>query len=154
MVWSVPNTLLIGAVWELLSHSLNYWLSTWGKDPVSPESTGEGNSAVWLEGLQPGCTSLRPHLRADCPWGRISFWRSLLGEPFPCKPGILWYRWAIFFPSLIAPFYCAGLSVITPFAVMPFPLYWSGHIGAISVAVLGYSVRIIRSCSPWQLYSG
>ena len=37
-----------------------------GKGPVSPGSTGEGNSAVRQEGVDPGCTSLRPHLRADC----------------------------------------------------------------------------------------
>jgi len=65
-------------VWELLSHGLNQWLSTWGKDLVSSGSTGEGSSAVWLEGVEPGCTSLRPHLRADCCCGRISGWRSLL----------------------------------------------------------------------------
>ena len=65
---------LLIPLWELLSHGLNHWLITWGEHWVSPGSTGEGNSAVWLEGLQPGCISLRPHLRADCPWGRISGW--------------------------------------------------------------------------------
>ena len=54
-------------VWQL-SHGLNHWLSTWGKDPGS---TGEGNSAVWLEGVQPGCTSLSAHLRADCHGGGL-----------------------------------------------------------------------------------
>ena len=82
-------------VWELLSHSLNYWSITWGKDWVSPGSTGEGNLPVWQKG---------------CHWGRISSCRSLLGEAFPCKPGIFWYRWTSFFPSFIAPFYCAGPS--------------------------------------------
>ena len=47
-------------VWELLSHGLSHWLSTWGRDPVSPGNTGEGNSAEWPEGVEPGCTSLRP----------------------------------------------------------------------------------------------
>jgi len=55
------------------SCSVTAWLSTWGKDPISPGSTGEGNSHVWPEGLQPGCTSLRTHLRADCQLGRFSF---------------------------------------------------------------------------------
>ena len=32
-------------------------------------------------------TPPRPHLRADCHWGRISFWRSLLFGVFHCKPG-------------------------------------------------------------------
>jgi len=61
-------------------------LSTWGKDLVSPGSTGEGNSAVWPEGVEPGCTSLRPHLRADCHWGRVSGWISLPCGIFPCGP--------------------------------------------------------------------
>jgi len=67
-------------VWELLNQGLNLWLTTWGKHWVSSGSTGEGNSAVWLEGVEPGCTSPRSHLRADCHWGRISFWRLLLVE--------------------------------------------------------------------------
>ena len=68
------------AVWELLNHNLNLWLTTWGKHWVSHGSTGEGNSPVWPEGVEPGSTSPRPHLRADCHWGRISFWRLLLVE--------------------------------------------------------------------------
>ena len=42
------------AVWELLKHSLNHWLSTFGKDLVSPGSTGEGNPCVWPEGGEGG----------------------------------------------------------------------------------------------------
>jgi len=106
--------------------------STWGKDPVSPGSTGAGNSAVWPEGVKPGCISTRPHLRADCHWGRISFWRSFLGEACPCEPGIFWYGWAIFFPSFISPLYCASPFVITPlwcgtFSIVPIcPIAASG----------------------------
>ena len=74
------------AVWELLSHGLNHCLITWGKDWVSHGSTGEGNSLVWLEGLEPGSTPPRPHLRADWHWGRISFLRSLFCEAFNCEP--------------------------------------------------------------------
>ena len=70
------------AIWELLNHGLNLWLTTWGKHWVSCRSTGEGNPAVWPEGVEPGCTSHRPCLRADCHWGRISFWRSLPLEFF------------------------------------------------------------------------
>eukprot|EP00076_Gallus_gallus_P032048 XP_024997586.1 2-oxoglutarate and iron-dependent oxygenase domain-containing protein 3 [Gallus gallus] len=47
--------------------------STWGKDRVSPGSTGEGSSHVQLEGVEPGCTSLRPYLRADALWGKVLF---------------------------------------------------------------------------------
>jgi len=45
-------------------------------------NTGEGISPVWLEGVRPGSTSPRPYLRADCHWGRISFWRLLPLEFF------------------------------------------------------------------------
>ena len=68
------------SVWELLNHGLNLWLTTWGKHWVSCRSTCEGNSAVWLKGVELGCTSPGPHLRADYYWGRISSWRSLLME--------------------------------------------------------------------------
>jgi len=56
-----------------------------GKGPVSPGNAGEGNSAVRQEGVEPGCTSLRPHLRTDCHWGRSSGWRSLPCG-VSCKP--------------------------------------------------------------------
>ena len=91
--------LSFGTTWELLSPSWNHWLSTWGKDPVSLGSTGECNSSVWLGGLEPGCTSLRTHLRI---WGRISFWRFLPGEAFSYEPRLFSYGWAIFFTSFIA----------------------------------------------------
>ena len=68
------------SVWELLNHGLNLWLTTWGKHWVSHGSTGEGNSAVWPEGMEPGSTTPTPHLRADCHWGRISLSRLLLVE--------------------------------------------------------------------------
>ena len=67
-----------------MSHSLNHWLSTWGKVVVSPGSTGEGDSPVRQEGVDPGFTFLRPYLRADCHWGRISGWRSI-----PCGVSIV-----------------------------------------------------------------
>ena len=70
-------------VWELLNHSLNLWLTTWGKDWVSHRSTGEGNPPVWPEGLEPGCISPRPHWRAHHHWegslsGDCSFWSYFL----------------------------------------------------------------------------
>lgn len=59
--------------------------------PGQPWSTGEGNSAVGREGVEPGCTCLRPHLRAGCGWGRSSGWRSLPGAVFLMSPGLR--RW-------------------------------------------------------------
>ena len=79
------------SVWELLSHSLNHWLIIWGKDWVSPGNSSEGNSHVWPEGVKPGCTSFRSHLRADCHWGSFPLWTwNLLVQvnnlfPFPCS---------------------------------------------------------------------
>ena len=77
-------------VWELLNHGLNLWLTTWSKHWVSCRGTGEGNSAVWLKWVEPCCTSPRPHLRAGCPWGKISgdclpwsfLWAYNTGERF------------------------------------------------------------------------
>jgi len=97
------------SVWEMLSHGLNH-LSIWGKEPVSPGSTGEGNSPVWPEGVEPGSTSLSPsHLRADCHWERIPVWRSL-----PC---------GIFFVSLDL---CRWVSTFTlkynPICASPFAI--------------------------------
>jgi len=61
------------------------WLISRGEYWVTCGNTGEGNSPVWLEGVKPGSTSSRSSLRADCHWGRISFWRWLLLE-FSCEP--------------------------------------------------------------------
>lgn len=96
--------MILATVWELLNYDLNLWLTTWGKHWVSRGSTGEGNSRVWLEGMEPGSTSPRPHLRADCHWGRNSFWR-LLPLEFFCKPR----RWVTILFSII-PFYHNNLS--------------------------------------------
>ena len=78
------------------------------KGPVSPGSTGEGNSAVAQEGVDPGCTSPRPHLRADYNRRRISFWRSVFCGDFPVWAEIFEGGWA-FFSSLL-PFHHVNLS--------------------------------------------
>ena len=80
--------------------------------PFSPGSTGEGNSAVWPEGVEAGCTSLRPHLRADCHWGRISGWRFL-----SCGVSLVsldLQRWVSTYP-----FSLQHLSVVSPFVITP-----------------------------------
>jgi len=53
-VCKVPNHQWLSTVWEFLNHGLNLWLTTWGEQWVSHGSTGEGNSPVWLEGVEPG----------------------------------------------------------------------------------------------------
>ena len=67
----------------------NSWITAWTSDwppEVSAESAARAQmnaiSPEWPEGVEPGCTSPRPHLRADSQGGRISSWRSLLLEPF------------------------------------------------------------------------
>ena len=67
----------------------NCWITAWTSDwspEVSTESAGGAQlKAIHLcdqKGVEPGCTSPRPHLRADCPWGRVSFWSLLLLEFF------------------------------------------------------------------------
>ena len=97
-------------VWELLNNGLNHWLTTWGKHWVSHGSTGEGNSAVWPEGVEPGCTSPRSHLWADCLWGRISFWRSL---PLEFSTVSLQHGWA-FLLFLVVSFHHNNLSNYKP----------------------------------------
>ena len=90
------------SVWELLSDGLNHWLNTWGKDPVSLRSTGVGNSAVW------------PHLSTDCPReGSLSGDSSLVKlSPANLQSSDTGEQ-SSFLPSFIAPFYCAGPSIIT-----------------------------------------
>ncbi|XP_031463340.1 polypeptide N-acetylgalactosaminyltransferase-like 6 [Phasianus colchicus] len=38
--------------------------------------------------MEPGCTPPKPHLRTECHWGRVSFWRSLLCGVFPVNLGL------------------------------------------------------------------
>ena len=71
----------------------NWWVTAWTtdsapgeKDVVSPGNTGEGNSPVQPEGVEPGSTSHRPHLRGECQCRRIFGWRFL--------------SWGVFFVSL------------------------------------------------------
>jgi len=63
---------------------------------------------LWLEGLEPGCTSPRPHLRADCHRGRICSWRLILVE-------LLWAYNAGEYLSFISGclFQCAYLISLT-----------------------------------------
>jgi len=39
--------------------------------------------------VEPGCTSLRAHLRADCHLRKVLFLEILPLGSFPCKPGSL-----------------------------------------------------------------
>ena len=93
----------------------NCWVMTWTTVWAPEERTWSvleaQVKAIQLcdqKGVEPGCTSLGPHLRANCCWGKVSGWRSFLGEVFPCGPGIFWYGWAIFLYStfLLCWFFC------------------------------------------------
>jgi len=67
----------------------NYWITAWTiewpPDASAESATGAPVHAIspeWPEGVEPGCTPPRPHLRADSEGGRISIWRSPLLELF------------------------------------------------------------------------
>ena len=118
--FSYPNTSKCcnNGVWALLSHSLNHW--TWDKDWVSHGSTGEGNSAAWPEGVEPGCTSPRSHLRADCHWERLFLEIASFGVClFVCKPRI-WVNIFIYFWLFLSDVivflavWSVGTSLTTP----------------------------------------
>lgn len=57
--------------------------------------------------MELGCTSFRPHLRADREWGRFFDWGS-----FPC--GVF-----LFFPLSGSPFHCSSYFVNAS-SVLPF----------------------------------
>ena len=64
------------------------WTSDWPPEASVESAAGAQVNAIspeWPEGVEPGSTPPRPHLRADSQGGRISIWRSLLLEPF-CEP--------------------------------------------------------------------
>ena len=81
---TVLNTSRDG-VWELSNHGLNLWSTTWAESAAGAQVNTI--SPEWLEGVEPGCTPPRPHLRADSQGERFSTWRLLLLEPF-CEPRI------------------------------------------------------------------
>ena len=104
----------------------NCWVTAWTTDWAPGERTRSALGAqvkaiqLWSEGVEPGCTSLRPHLRADCHWGRITGWRSVFlwsffWEPRSSKTGEHFL--------FVTPFYCANPLVIAP-PVSPFWSFW------------------------------
>ena len=114
--WSKAGSVLQNWIFKVCIRMYQYMgtvesLPDWAPGERTHSTLGPQVKAIHLcdwKGVEPGCTSLRPHLRADCHWGRVSSWSSLFGEAFPCKPGIFWYGWAIFFPSYIVPLCCAN----------------------------------------------
>lgn len=76
----------------------NCWTSDWQPEGSTESATRAQVKATHLltSGLEPGSTSPRHHLRADCYWGRICFWR-LLPLEFFCelrsRVSIIIYFW-------------------------------------------------------------
>ena len=67
----------------------NCWItgrtSDWPPEVNAESASGAQVNAIspeWLEGVEPGSTLPRPHLRVDCYWGSISIWRTSFLEPF------------------------------------------------------------------------
>jgi len=87
----ILEIILLG-VWELLNHSLNLWLTTWGECWVSHRSTGGGNSTCvtrrggarlhFSQTLFKGWLPLRKDLSGDHsswrPFGEPRLWVSSL----------------------------------------------------------------------------
>jgi len=91
-------------VWEQLNHSLNLWLTTWGKHWVSHGSTGEGNSS---------CVTRRGRARLQLSSNLFKGWLPLRKDLFlditscgiSCEPTTLVstfvYLWLIIFSNMI-----------------------------------------------------
>ena len=67
---------------------------------------------LWWEGMEPGCNSPRPHLRADCHWGRFSFQGLLLLEFFSVS---LQHRWA--FSLIFLAVWSVDIDLTTPLCI-------------------------------------
>ena len=92
-----------------------------GKGPGQPWEHRWRQLAVWPEGVEPGHTCLRPHLRADCPKERslvggpalmefsLQHQSSETGEHFSFGMPFCWC-WSICYDSPVSPFPCVGLS--------------------------------------------
>jgi len=143
-------------------------LTIWGKHWISHRSAGEGSKAVWLEGVEPGCTSPRPHLRADCPWagegslsGDCSLWSFLqaynTGEHFHLSM-------IIFFQcdNLTKPNFLVYLLMIQYFTTSVFLLTLWFHFmpitGRLAMQPLSVLTRIPCNAicendnSPWRTF--
>ena len=103
-------------VWELLSPSLNHWLNTWGKDWVGPAAQVKAIYPLWQEGVEPGCISLRPHLKGWMLLGK-DFWleiTSLCSFPWESRSSEMGEHFPFLicntFTLPVSPFYCTGLS--------------------------------------------
>jgi len=100
------------------------WTSDWPPE-ASAESVARAQvkaiSPEWPEGVDPGCTPPRPHLRADSQGGWVSIWRSLLLEPF-CEPrtqvsSLFHYSFVSAIISLVL--YLYTLQAVYLFAIHP-----------------------------------
>ena len=109
--------------WEQLSHSLNYWLSTWGKDR---SALGAQVKAIHLcNQKEPSSNPLRPHLRADYHRRRLLPRRNLQEEIL-----LLWSWNLLIWVSNLLPFLYSAFLLHRSFChhifvVMLFLSYWS-----------------------------
>ena len=82
------RSLLIYHLYPVTNHKLLYgncWITAWTSDwlrqaPSQPWEHRWRQFNCVTRGVEPGSTSPRPHLRADCHWWRISSWRLLFVE--------------------------------------------------------------------------
>ena len=125
---------------NVLSHSLSHWLSSWGKHLISPWSTGEGNSAVWPEGVEPGCTS------------QTSFkgWLPLFLDFFLGVPSLWSFSLSLDLQGWVSIFFFVSLYYCVYLGLVLLPLqYCKIRSDALNVSAL----RKNPSCSEVLLYS-
>ena len=86
--WTQVGKYIYCNKWVYGNHWIIAWTSDWPHEASTESAAGAQVNAVsleWPEGMEPGSTSPRPHLRADSQGGKIFIWRSLLMESF-CEP--------------------------------------------------------------------
>ena len=113
----------------------NCWVRAWTTEWTPVERTrsalgAQVKASVWPAGVEPGCTSLRPHLRADCHWGRISGWRSFSCGVFPVSLDLR--RWVSTFPVACntVPFVLPSLLLCSFIALLLHWPFWLLHVGS------------------------
>ena len=132
-----PHLVLLKSypVWEL-SYGPDPWLITWGKDWVIHGSTGEGNSPVWLEGMEPGYASPRPPFMGWLPLWKDLFQEILLFGVFYCKPRMR-VSIAFIFAYLFPPWKLIFLTI----------KYHSNHTTLLTLCLLIVHIPCECSCN-------
>lgn len=153
-IYSVIFRYSILGVWELLSHDLNQWLSTWWRDTASPRSAGKSSSPVQPE-VKPG--SSHPWSWAEIKVGFLagdpSFWNIqwvlILGTG---KQIFFFFNWIM----IITLSDCFRIGYLP----LSFPTFWLNKVWSICTFTCAYHdaelfALVVRSilCSSHLLHN-